>query len=54
MTTTRIRHVLGVKAEGASGKVDTGRIELDASLHNSLLTSELALALTESINTSCP
>ncbi|KAG4432844.1 hypothetical protein IFR05_011683 [Cadophora sp. M221] len=44
----------GGQAEGASGKVDTGRIELDASLHNSLPTSKLALAPTESIDTSCP
>jgi len=42
------------QAEGASGEVDTGRIKLDASLHNSLLTSERASALIESINTSCP
>ncbi|ESZ89590.1 hypothetical protein SBOR_10026 [Sclerotinia borealis F-4128] len=53
MTTTWIRHVLG-QAESASGEVDTGRIELDASLHNSLLTSELASAPTESIDTSGP
>ncbi len=35
-------------------KVDTGRIELDASLHNSLPTSELASLPTESIGTSGP
>ena len=33
----------GGQAEGASGKVDTGRIELDASLHNSLPTRDLGL-----------
>ncbi|KUJ07405.1 uncharacterized protein LY89DRAFT_678007 [Mollisia scopiformis] len=42
------------QAEGASGEVDTGRIELDASLHNSLPTSELASAPTDSIDTSSP
>jgi hypothetical protein len=36
----------GDQAEGASSEVDTGRIELDASLHNSLLTSELTSAPT--------
>lgn len=44
----------GGQAEGASGKVDTGRIELDASLYKSLPTSELASAPAESIDTSCP
>ncbi|CZR65258.1 uncharacterized protein PAC_15158 [Phialocephala subalpina] len=44
----------GGQAEGASGEVDTGRIELDASLHNSLPTSELASAPIESIDTSGP
>ena len=44
----------GVPAEGISGEVDTGCIELDASLHNSLSTSELASAPTESIDTSGP
>jgi hypothetical protein len=42
------------QAEGASSKIDTGRIKLDASLHNSLPTLELALTPTESIDTSCP
>jgi hypothetical protein len=42
----------GGQAEDASGEVNTRRIELDASLHNSLPTSELASAPTESINTS--
>jgi hypothetical protein len=40
------------QAEGASSEVDTRCIKLDASLHNTILTLELALALTESINTS--
>lgn len=44
----------GGQAEGASSEVDTGCIELDASLHNSLLTSELASAPTDSIDTSGP
>ncbi|PVH67637.1 hypothetical protein DL98DRAFT_639498 [Cadophora sp. DSE1049] len=44
----------GGQAEGASGEVDTGRIELDASLHNSFPTSELASAPTDSIDTSDP
>jgi hypothetical protein len=38
------------QAEGASGEVDTRRIERDASLYNSLPTSELASASTESID----
>ena len=42
------------KAKGASGKVDSGRIELDTSLYNTFLTSELASAPIESINTSGP
>jgi hypothetical protein len=42
------------QAEGASSKVNTGRIKLDASLYNSFLTLELALVLTESINISGP
>ena len=46
--------MLGGQAEGASGKVDTGRIKLDASLYKSLPTSELASAPTESIDTSGP
>ena len=40
------------QVEGASSEADTGRIKLDVSLHNSFLTLELALAPTESINTS--
>jgi hypothetical protein len=40
------------QAEGVSGEVDTRRIGLDASLHNSSPTSELASAPTESIGTS--
>lgn len=32
----------GDKAEGASGDIDTGRTERDASLHNTFATSELA------------
>jgi len=44
----------GGQAEGASGEVDTGHIELDASLHNTFSTSELASAPTESIDTSGP
>ncbi len=39
-------------AKALSSEVDTRCIELDASLHNSLLTSELALALIDSINIS--
>jgi hypothetical protein len=42
----------GGQAEGASGAVDTGRIELDASLHNTFPTLELVSAPTESIDTS--
>jgi hypothetical protein len=42
------------KAEGASGDIDTGRIEGDESLYNAFVTSELALVPTESINTSGP
>jgi hypothetical protein len=42
------------EAEGNSGEVDSGRIELDASLHNTFQTSELALAPTESIDASGP
>jgi hypothetical protein len=44
----------GGQPEGAFGAVDTGRIELDASLHNTFPTSELALAPTEPINASGP
>jgi len=42
------------EAEGASGDVDTGRIERDASLHDTFATSELALAPTESTDASGP
>jgi hypothetical protein len=44
----------GGQAKGASGEVDTARIKLDASLHNSFPTSELASAPTESIDASGP
>ena len=40
--------------EDASGKVDIGRIELDASLHSTFPTLELASAPTESIDASGP
>jgi hypothetical protein len=40
------------QAKGASGKVDTRRIKLDASLHNTFTTSELASAPTETIDAS--
>jgi hypothetical protein len=42
----------GGQAKGASGKVDTGRIKLDASLYNTFATSELASAPTETIDAS--
>lgn len=42
----------GCQAKGASGEVDTGRIESDASLYNSFLTLELSSAPTEPIDTS--
>jgi hypothetical protein len=42
------------EAEGASGNVDTGHMERDASLYDSFATSELALTPTESINASGP
>jgi hypothetical protein len=44
----------GGQLEGASGIVDTGRIELDASLHNTFPTLELASAPTETIDASGP
>jgi hypothetical protein len=44
----------GHKAEGTSGDVDTGRIGRDASLHNTLATSELASGPTKSIDASGP
>lgn len=44
----------GFQAESASGEADTGRIDLDASLHNTFATSELALVPTESIDVSGP
>jgi hypothetical protein len=44
----------GGQAESASGEVDIGRIDLDASLYSTFVTSELALAPTESINVSGP
>lgn len=43
----------GGQAEGVSGKVGAGRIALNVGLHNSLPTSELASAPTESIASSC-
>jgi len=42
------------EAEAASGDVNTGRIERDASLQNSFATSELASAPTKSIDISGP
>jgi hypothetical protein len=42
------------EAEGASGNVDTRRIERDASLHNTVATLELALAPTKSTDASGP
>ena len=42
----------GDEAEGASGDVDTSRVERDASPHNTLATSELASGPTESIDAS--
>ena len=44
----------GGQAESASGEVNTGRIDLNASLHNTFATSELASAPTESIDASGP
>jgi hypothetical protein len=44
----------GDEAEGAFGDVDTERTKQDASLHNTFLTLELALAPTKSINASGP
>ena len=40
----------GDEAESASGDVDTGRIERDASLHNTFATSELTSTPTKSID----
>lgn len=42
------------EAEGASGDVDTGRIDPDASLHNTFATSELASVPTKSMDASGP
>ena len=44
----------GGQAESTSGEVDTGRIDLDASLYNTFATSEPALVPTESIDVSGP
>ena len=44
----------GDKAKGAFGDVDNGRIERNASPHNTFATSELAPAPTKSIDTSGP
>jgi hypothetical protein len=40
------------EAEGAFGNVNIGRIERDASLHNTFTILELALVLTKSTNAS--
>jgi hypothetical protein len=40
------------KAKGTSGNINTKRIKGDASLYNTFITLELALALIESINIS--
>ena len=40
------------KAEGASSDINTKHIKWDASLHDLFITSELASALIEPINTS--
>jgi hypothetical protein len=42
----------GCHTQAPSGEVDAGRIELDASLHDSFPNSELASAPTDSINAS--
>ena len=39
------------RAEGASSDINAGLINWDASLHDTFITSELASAPTESINT---
>ena len=44
----------GDEAEGASGGVATGRVERDASPHNTLATSELASRPTKSSGASGP
>jgi hypothetical protein len=44
----------GDEAECATGDVDTGRVERDASPHNTLVTSELALEPVKSIDASGP
>ena len=40
----------GDEAKGAIGDVNTGRVKRDTSLHNSLITSELALGSVKSID----
>src|SRR2546430_6354765 len=42
------------QAKGTSSEVNTRHIKLDMSLHNTFLTSQLALVPTESINASSP
>jgi len=42
------------EAEGASSDIDTGRLERDASLHDTFATSELASTPTKSIDASGP
>jgi hypothetical protein len=41
------------KAEGAISDIDTRRVKRDASPHNTLVTSELALEPVKSIDASC-
>jgi len=43
----------GDEAKGAIGDIDTGRVERDASPHNTLVTLELALEPVKSIDASC-
>jgi hypothetical protein len=43
----------GDEAEGAISDVDTRRVERDASLYNTLVTSELVLEPVKSIDASC-
>jgi hypothetical protein len=45
---------VGHEAAGAIGECDTGRVEWDASLHNTFVTSELALEQGKSIDASDP
>ena len=41
------------EAEGAISDINTGRVERDASPHNTFVTSELALKPVKSIDISC-